>query len=66
MLTIKANKSNNERGALLTAKVVDLVKSHKRSSKGSGGKCRHCDICRQAFTPEFKSKIRGAGPSKVV
>ena len=57
MITIKGNYADNKLTTIRASHGADSTHSHTRSVKGSGERTRHCNICRQAFTPEFRFQL---------
>ncbi len=57
MITIKQNYTDNKVTTIRASHGADSLRSHKRSEKSSGGRTRHCNICRRAFTPEFRFQL---------
>lgn len=58
MITISGgNYANNALSRFHASHGAESTHSHKRSSTNSDRQIRHCNICRQAFIPEFRYQL---------
>ena len=55
MITIKGNYADNELTTIRASHGADSAHPHKR--RGKGGRIQRCNICRQAFAPEFRYQL---------